>query len=311
MAYRFKPGRPIDNEVRRLVDNQFELALATMRGVGSRQRDKATHHARRHIKKVRALMRLVRPSLGDWYGPANRRLRAASRLLAPIADGEAIVDTLGRLRRKFRGELPPQTFKAIRTALIQRETRTDRRVTSGRILRAVARSMSAVQRRARLWVFKPNGVRAVVPGLLRSLRRSRRAMASAQECPTGEHYHQWRQRVKDLWLQVRLIEPCVGDQLADYERLLERLDGCLGEYHNCTLLMNVLVREGLVTRLQTAHCLRLLRKYQGELRREARTLGSEVDRDPPRELVRRVKQLWLDGSVAARVDETTSWPRAA
>ena len=97
MAYRFKPGRPIDSEVRRIVDKQFDLALDMMRGVGSRTRDKTTHRSRRHIKKARALIRLVRPLLGDWYRPANRRLRAASRLLAPIADGESIVDALAHM----------------------------------------------------------------------------------------------------------------------------------------------------------------------------------------------------------------------
>ena len=311
MAYRFKPGRPIDGEVRRILDKQFELALAMMRGVGSRTRDKTTHRARRHIKKARALIRLVRPSLGGWYGPANRRLRAASHLLAPIADGEALVDAVAHMRRKYRAELPPQTFRAIRAALIQRQARTDRRAMSERILRAAARPLRAVQKRAWRCRFEKNGLRAIAPGLARSVRRCGRAMALALESPTGEHYHVWRQRVKDPWLQIRVIERCVGQELAEYEHVLERLDGCLGEYHNCVLLTDVLISEGLVTRLQTAHCLRLIRRYQADLRREARALGSALDKEAPRALVRRVNHLWLRRPASDRGGETQSWPHAA
>jgi hypothetical protein len=311
MAYRFKPGRPIDSEVRRIVDKQFKLALDTMRGVGSRTRDRTTHRSRRHIKKARALIRLVRPFLGGWDRKANRRLRAASRLLAPIADGEAIVDALAHMRRKYRSELPPQTFKAIRAALIQRQARTDRRAMNERVLRAAARPLRAVQRRGWRCRFNRDGIQAIAPGLVRSIRRSRRAMRRALDRPTNEHYHVWRQRVKDLWLQVRLIEPCVGGELADYERVLERLDGCLGEYHNCVLLTDVLVSEGLVTRLQTAHCLRLIRRYQTDLRREARTLAGALDKETPRAVVRRVKRLWLRGPTSDQNGETTPWPRAA
>lgn len=311
MAYRFKPGRPIDSEVRRIVDKQFDLALDMMRGVGSRTRDKTTHRSRRHIKKARALIRLVRPLLGDWYRPANRRLRAASRLLAPIADGESIVDALAHMRRKYRSELPPQTFKAIRAALIQRQARTDRRAMNDRVLRAAARPLRAVQRRPWRCRFDRDGIQAIAPGLAHSIRRSRRAMGGALDRPTNEHYHVWRQRVKDLWLQVRLIEPCAGGQLADYERVLERLDGCLGEYHNCVLLTDVLVSEGLVTRLQTAHCLRLIRRYQADLRREARTLASAVDKDTPRAMVDRVKRLWRENATSDRAAGIAPWPHAA
>jgi len=71
------------------------------------------------------------------------------------------------------------------------------------------------------------------------------------------------------------------------------------------------VSEGLVTRLQTAHCLRLIRRYQTDLRREVRALASALDKETARIIVRRVKRLWLRGPATDQSDEAKPWPQAA
>lgn len=292
MAYRLKPGQPIGSEVRRLVAKQIELALGAIHGPGTRAHDKATHRARRHIKKVRALIRLVQPSLVKLPGSANRRLKTVSRLLAPIADAEAVVDTLDQLRKKYPREISPQTFRTIRAGLLQLEARTGRKAKNACVSETVARLLRAELTRSRRWRLRKDGFRGVAPGLEQSVRRSRRAMKVALECPTNAHYHAWRQRVKDLWLQVRILQARCGGALAAFERQLEKLDGCLGEYHNCALLQDVLVEEAFLSRPHTARCLRLIRRYQRELRSEAVTLGAEVHREKPRRFIQRLRRLW-------------------
>src|SRR5687767_14417933 len=155
MAYRFKPGRPIGSEVQRITEKQLELALAAMQGVGSPVRDKSTHRARRHVKKVRALVRLFQPSLGDSCRPATRRL------LAPIADGEAVVDTIVRIRRKYPDEFPRPTFEAVHAGLMQLEFRADRKARFDRVLETATRLLSLEQKRIRLWRLNASGFRAV------------------------------------------------------------------------------------------------------------------------------------------------------
>ena len=85
MSYRLKPGRSISNEVKRLVDKQLALAVDELRAIGDRRSDDAIHEARRHVKTMRAVLRLVQPVLrGEFVRRIKRPWRPAG-----IAGGTA------------------------------------------------------------------------------------------------------------------------------------------------------------------------------------------------------------------------------
>jgi hypothetical protein len=69
--------------------------------------------------------------------------------------------------------------------------------------------------------------------------------------------------------------------------------------------------EALVSRLQAARCLRLLRRYQRELRHRALGMGASVLDQKPRRFVRRVKRMWSSAAARQRGRLGTTWPRAA
>jgi len=308
MAYRLKPNRSMASEVRRVGVKQLARAIAELRAVGTPRRDDAVHEARRHVKKVRALLRLVRPALGDVYSAVNRRLRLASWQLAPIADGESIVDTFARLDARTH-RLPRNTAARVRAALLERQSRVDRKATVDRTLQRTAALLRAEQRRLAVCDLNTHGFRAIGPGLEQSVRRLRRAAKRAAAVPTAGRYHAWRRRAKDLWLQLRLLERCCGGALAADVRRLETLDDCLGEHHNVALLEEALTREALVSRRETAMCLHLLRRYHAELRHRAAALA-RLRAEKPKQLVRRVKRLW-HSQQRAQLPARRRWPRAA
>jgi CHAD domain-containing protein len=312
MSFRLKQGSSIDSEVRRIADKQLQLAISALRGIGDRKSDAAVHEARRHVKKIRALIRLMEPVLGRSYRGTNKRLRAVNRLLAPIADGEAVVDTLGRLGKRYRQDLPRPTLASMRKALHQQSVRVDQQARADQVLRNAVALLRAERTPVQSWKLTARGFGAIAPGLRKSVRGARRGMALAIAHPTIEHYHSWRRRVKDHWFQVRLLEGRCGDELIAAQRGLEALDGCLGEYHNCALLQQVLVAETLRPRDQTARTLRMLRKYQKELRREAHDLAAQMYQETSRQFVKRVRRLWRSSKDAAPAAPTrASWPRAA
>jgi CHAD domain-containing protein len=291
VAYRFKVGQAVDDEVRRIADKQLTLAMAHLGAIGDLKKDAALHQARRHVKKVRALLRLVRPALGTSYRKSNMTLRRVNRLLSPIADGEAVLGTLARLEQRSAADLST-AVSALRDALLARRVAIDRRAKAHRVLQLCSSALHAELSRVSEWRLTRRGRHAVTAGLRKTVRAARRAMARTKLHPTAGNYHRWRRRVKDHWFQLRLLERRCGGELLTRQRRLETLDGHLGEYHNCALLQSVLAKEQTLGRLETAQLLRALRRYEAELRGEAARVAAEVYDERPRQLLRVVERAW-------------------
>ena len=312
MGYRLHPGRPIQDEVRRIADRQLEEAIAGLRTVGDPESDDSVHAARRHIKKVRALLRLVRPALGDRYDSVNLRLRTVNRLLAPVADGQAVVATLARIVERYGDEIPSDVHAEIRDTLLRRESMADEQAVLDHALETAAALLRVERDAVSRWTLNETGFRAIAPGLGRSARVGREAMARARSRFSSARYHRWRQRVKDQWLQARLLQSRCGDgALALHERHLEELDGCLGECHDCAILRDVLTSDSSLAREDAALCLRLVRRYERDLRTRARELGGRVHAETPRHFVKWVRNLWYADKRRRATQRGTAWRPAA
>jgi CHAD domain-containing protein len=293
MSFGLKPEAPIASEVRRLVLAQLEAAISELRAVGDPESDEAIHDARRRVKKIRAIIRLVRPALDKTYRAVDRELKSVSRMLAPVADGQGIIETLDQLAHRYRKLLPKHTVRSIRVGLRERSARTDREAQSRGVIRLAARTLRAERDRVDEWAITGDGFEAIASGLEESYRRARKGMILAWSRPKADHYHSWRRYVKDHWFHVRLVEESCGNQLLRYQQRLEALDGVLGEYHNVIILREVLATDRYTGPRETARCLRVVSRYQRLLRHHAETLGVRLYGDKPRHYLRRVKRLWI------------------
>src|SRR6478609_6021350 len=115
MAYRFKLQEPIAQEVRRVALEQIDIAeekLASKDDVAS-----AIHDARRCLKRLRALIRLVRPALGDGvYRRESESVASTGRLLAGVRDVHVMRLTAAKLESRF-GPLPDGGGKRLQALL--------------------------------------------------------------------------------------------------------------------------------------------------------------------------------------------------
>jgi CHAD domain-containing protein len=292
VGFRLKPDQPISSEIRRIVLQQLDVATSELTSIGDPESDEAIHDARRRVKKIRAVIRLVRPVLDKAYRALDADMRDVSHLLAPVADGQGVIDTLNELGRRYSKVLPTKTVNSLRIDLIARGRRIDARTSANHILEQVQRTLRAERALVRRWRLTAEEFDAVGPGLKESVRRARDAMIAAWIHPTADRHHAWRRRVKDHWFHVRLLEARCGNHLITHQRRLEALDGVLGEYHNLMLLRDVLVTDSALTRQETAQCLRVIARYQRTLRRHAQVLGIRIYSEKPRRFVRRVRRLW-------------------
>jgi len=310
VAFALKPGRPVSDDVTRIVRKQLMLAARALRR-RPRPSAHAVHEARRHIKKVRAVIRLLPPGPGCDGAAVNSRLRDTGRLLAPVADSAAVVDALSSLRRASSPGVDPHLLAQLRRSLVRRSRKAADGARADLVLARSAGLLDTERKRAAAWTLRGRGFRSIAPGLERTARRARKGMSRAAGRPTSDNYHAWRRRVKDLWLQVRVLERRCGNGLVRTERQLEELDGRLGEYHNVVLLERLLATERLASRAETAVLLRALRRLQLKLRRDALAAGEGIFEEHPEELVRRVHRLWQRAKRARADTEAPRWRRAA
>src|SRR5262245_17569554 len=102
MAYRLKLKASLALEVRRIALEQIELARSAL----SRRSDHASavHDARRSLKRLRAVLRLVRQAVGEnWFKDGNRQLAELGQRLARRRDLDVMVVTLSKLENGSGG----------------------------------------------------------------------------------------------------------------------------------------------------------------------------------------------------------------
>jgi hypothetical protein len=292
MAYRFKPGRSIEREARRIAGKELGSALHELDDTAGPPSDASVHRARRHVKKVRALIRLVRPARAGGTRVSQARLRAVVRLIAPLCDAESLPDTLARLEDCARQEPPRPSLVALEEVLARRRATLARDPRTRAALRTSARLLRAEQREVLEWRLDRTGGEAVERGLARSVRRGRRSLARVIRRPTARRYDRWRRRVKDYWLQLRLVEERTGELFVPEERRLEALDGLLGEQHNVVLLQAIVAAEASLPRNDRAVLLQLMRRYRRHLEHRALALGTQIYAESPRGVARRMHRAW-------------------
>src|ERR1700682_1989981 len=100
MTYRFKLQEPIGQGVRRIGLEQIEIAEAKLSSKDDVSA--AIHDARRCLKRVRALLRLIRPALEEaLYRREAERLAGSGKLLSGARDLDVMRQTLSKLELRF------------------------------------------------------------------------------------------------------------------------------------------------------------------------------------------------------------------
>jgi CHAD domain-containing protein len=292
-AYRLRSKEKPKSGIRRIARGQAADALEQLQNADAA----AVHEARKDLKKLRSLLRLVRDQLGDGiYRAENRRFQEAGRRLSAARDAEVKLETLEGLQERFGEQLQGQGLKPFHRVL------TEERAATAEALEAnvgpVAESAMEIEegrKRIRSWPLQANGWDLVGPGLVRLYRRGRRRFKEAQATPTAENVHEWRKRVKDLWYHLRILRdtwPAVVGPAADQAHELSDL---LGDHHDLAVLADdARTRRQLFGESGDAKVLlKLTARRQKELLRQAIELGSRLYAEKPKAFGRRLRGYWL------------------
>jgi CHAD domain-containing protein len=255
----------------------------------------ATHEARKDLKKVRSLLRLVRSGLDrDAYRAENDRPRSIARSLAGRRDADVLVQTAAAFGERHGGRLPATVFESVRERLAAHAAQQRDGVEE----RALAALAAAAQRTA-AWPVEACDADVLARGAVRAYRRGRRAMNRAERDPTNENLHEWRKRVKDLWYHARLLRdawPPVVKASADEAHALSDL---LGDDHDLAVLAAQFAGDGAASHVPLDEGLvaDLIARDRVHLQQRARVLGRRLYAERPKAFARRLRA-YLDAAAS-------------
>lgn len=266
--------------MRRVAAEELRAAVKNL-ARPAKGRDDGVHEARKSLKKVRALLRLVGPAMGGRWREEVRSLRDSARRISGLRDAAVAVETLDALVARNPGAAD-RGIASFRTTLLAGKQAADLED----VLSGVRAEITAAANRVAQWQADEEGVAALRPGLERAYRRGRRALKAARGRFAGEFGHRLRMRVKDLWYGVRLLDG-VWLRSGELGQQLKELEDALGEDHNLAMLMERLPVAARRPRW-VAKLAGWIEAWRAELCARAEAISDDIFREKTREFVARV-----------------------
>ncbi|MDE0076321.1 MAG: CHAD domain-containing protein [Caldilineaceae bacterium] len=289
------PEEAPSDSLRRIAYEQIGGAIAQLQ----RKDDlnEGIHEARKHFKRVRALLRLTRGALpAETYVFENQCFRDLGRLLSPIRDSAVYIETLDLLRDSHRELIADDAFLRLRKRLVgEHRTLLNEFAQDEQRQESIIGSLRCAQPRVAEWHFQQSEFSMFRGGLLRIYGRGRAEKVAAFSQPTTECFHAWRKRVKYLWYHLQILQPLWPAQLKAVERDCDRLADRLGEEHDLAVLLDTpSVRELLESRSEGADLLfsAVFRERERQ-RRAAIPLAQRIYVENARQFVDRIEGYWL------------------
>jgi CHAD domain-containing protein len=248
----------------------------------------AIHGARKEIKKLRALLQLVRGAIRQpVYRKVRKALRGAAKQLAATRDARVMLKAFESLAENASRQHP-----MIWAALKKQARRQARRFRKNgaatqaeKLLRKAGRHMGAIRSKADGWA-------AFAPGLENCYQRGGRAFLLAGREPRPEYFHTWRRRVKQLWYCLCLLRPAWTPATRRRMNALELLGEKLGQEHDLHLLAEFLRKHNFAPEM--AGIADMIANERRRLRSASLKLGARLYSQTSSAFCRQLQSEWND-----------------
>lgn len=296
MVYSLKASHPkLGDGIRAIAHDQLGKGIKSL----ETQEDgvhEAVHDARKRVKKVRGLIRLVRPAL-PVCSSENAYLRDAARLVSDFRDATAMIECYDRLM-----EAQPDGFDRSAAAPLRRQFTLERQAQADRPdvqdrLSGLRDALKATRDGLERWTLEAKGWDAIEDGLKRTYKRARDAMEVAEKSRTPVDMHDWRKRVKYHWYHARLLKNLWPEMTAPHIDAAGRLAELLGDHHDLVefraRLPGAPLPKGTINALDKA-----AKAEMERLESDAFALGARLLAERPKCLAKRWGA-WWDGWIDA------------
>ena len=281
ISYELQPGRLGEN-LRRMFRWQIEGALAVAKG-GKEPDDTPVHAMRKHLKKARAVLQLVRERIGRaHFRQQDHCLRDVGRLISQNRDAEVRWQTMRQLedvtyrhRQDAYGKLE---------VLLAFELENFVLASAGWEKEAIA-LLDQARNAMETWPIDNYNTRHLRRAVQRTYKSGRCALAVAKSKLSTGNLHELRKQVKLLGYQLRMLRPLNEVVVGTLSDELTELGDLLGCAHDLSFLAERLRvwRSDPDWRKQEDEILEVIESTQAELQRDAAELAERFFGERPSE----------------------------
>jgi len=291
MSYQLRREEKIGDSVHRICCKEIDLALQIVSGEKETD-DTPVHETRKHIKKARAVIRLVKKEIGrGLFNRQDHFLRDAGRLISDIRDAEVRLETIRQLqgitqrhKRRIYGkveELMVLELESFMAAFAEWQAQA-------------APLLLQAREELEAWHVADFRTKQMCCALQRTYRIARQALADAKTSASAEDFHAFRSKAKQLWYQLRIIRPANIVVLKNLAGELRTIADLLGRAHDLSFLGDRLRQDcGRSAAAREGHdLLAVIEASQSDLQRAAVELADRFFSEKPRDFGGRISS-WL------------------
>lgn len=301
MAYRFELREKTAAGYSRIVTEQIDRVLSELKNTPNR--DTAIHEGRKSLKRIRALLRLMRPGLGEQtYKTENARFREIAALFSADRDRHVLYGIADGLEKAMAPE-HADAFKVIKASLAPKAANGAASQDSGKTSEAVALLKNARKETAGRRI-RPDSFETIVAGLEKSYRKGRKQLRAAYEKPEDEAFHDLRKSVQQHWRHMQLLQNAWPDLFSARVTAAKRVSQILGDDHDLAVFiahMKTLSRKSLAVadrRGIEKYC----REHQKAARQKARPLCNQLFADRAGKFAKRIAISWASAEQLEEID---------
>lgn len=294
MAYHIDKQKTVKAGVVKIAKSQINKAIEE---IDNKDLDphETVHQVRKRCKKLRGLIRLIRPVF-PGYKEENSFFRDAAGDLSFVRDAQSIIESVDLLSKSSSNNIDKNTFTAIRKQLVARRKEvTDNAGKVEEKLNDFRAKMVEALERVDTWQITAKDYDAISGGLQKTYKRGRKAFRKAYSNPSTERFHEWRKRVKYHWYHARLLRNLWPEMMRVHRRGLDKLSDILGDDHDLAILKETLQTDLKASKnpKEMGQIFDIIDRRRIQLQQQAKPLGELLYAEKKKHLDKRFHSYWM------------------
>lgn len=235
MPYKLLLSEEISPAVRRIALEQLTRARKDLSAAKNIQ--EGVHRSRKCLKRLRSLMRLARPIIGEeMFKRENRNYRDIGRALARPRDAGALLETL----IKFEAREDMERFQPLVQRLkhtIARDKQSFEAELEIIALSHIVETLDASIARWRTLPLDHAEFEQLAHGFAISYERGRKSLKVALSKNQSFYLHEWRKDVQQSWRHMQILTLIWPEDIMPRIRLAQEISRLMGTEHDLSELL--------------------------------------------------------------------------